>query len=122
MDYWGVDVSPVAVGLARQLAEISGVGNRCRFDVWDLDNGLPPGDSVDLLFCYLFREPGLDEAIIDRLAHGGTLAIAVLSEVGAGPGEFRAPSGELKRAFRQLDVLESGEEEGMAWLLGRRQG
>jgi methyltransferase family protein len=56
MTYRGVDVSPVAIELARQLAERSGVAARCRFDVFDLDAGLPDGESVDLVLCYLFRD------------------------------------------------------------------
>ena len=38
---WAVDVSEVAIGLARALADQSGVADRCRFDVVDLDGGLP---------------------------------------------------------------------------------
>ena len=60
MDYWGVDVSPVAIELARELARRSGVGDRCRFDVFDLNNGLPPGPPVDLLFCHLFVDRPLE--------------------------------------------------------------
>jgi hypothetical protein len=47
MDNWGVDASHVAVELARELARRSGVGDRCRFDVFDLDKGLPQGPPVD---------------------------------------------------------------------------
>lgn len=49
MDYWGVDVSPVGIDLARELTSLSGVADRCRFDVVDLDDGLPEGPPVDLL-------------------------------------------------------------------------
>jgi SAM-dependent methyltransferase len=120
MEIHGVDVSPVAIDLARRLAVDSGVADRCRFDVVDLDGGLPPGPDVDLLFCYLFRDQRLDQAMMDRLLPGGLLAVAVLSEVGAGPGPFRARPGELRDAFDELNVLVEGEEDGMAWLLARR--
>jgi hypothetical protein len=95
------------------------VADRCRFEVQDLDNGLPDGPPVDLLFIYLFRDSRLDSAVVDRLAPGGVLATACLSEVGAGPGQFRAKSGELMRAFGSLEILAEGEADGMAWLIGR---
>ena len=120
MDYLGVDVSPVAIDLARQLVAAQGVADRCRFEVHDLDRGLPPGPQVDLLLCYLFRDPTLDQAMVDRLKPGGLLATAVLSEVDAGPGRFRASPGELRDAFDILEILADGEGDGMAWLIGRK--
>lgn len=33
MDYWGVDLSPVGIDLARELTSLSGVADRCRFDL-----------------------------------------------------------------------------------------
>jgi hypothetical protein len=120
MDYWGVDVSAVGIDLARKLTSLSGVADRCRFDVVDLDEGLPAGPPVDLLFCHLFRDPRLDRAMIERLAPGGLLAVAVLSEVGVGPGEFRARPGELRDAFGTLEIVDEGEGEGMARILARR--
>jgi SAM-dependent methyltransferase len=120
MDYWGVDVSPVAIAFARNLTSLHGVSERCRFDVVDLDHGLPAGPPVTLLLCHLFRDPRLNGALIDRLAPGGMLALAVLSEVGAGPGEFRARPGELRDAFGRLKTVDEGEKDGIAWLLARR--
>jgi SAM-dependent methyltransferase len=115
----GLDISPVAVSHARELAQHAGVGSRCRFDVADLDDGLPPGPPVDVIVCCKFRDRRLDRAIIERLAPGGLLAIAVLSEVGAAPGPFRAVPGELPAAFAELDTVAAVEGEGYAWLLAR---
>lgn len=122
MTYLGVDVSPVAIELARSLAEDHGLAERCQFEVFDLDNGLPPGDPVDLLFCHLFRKnPSLDEPMIDRVAPGGILAVASLSAVGSSsPGRFHAPPGELRESFGHLEVLDEGEGDGMAWILARK--
>lgn len=122
MDVWAVDVSPVAIDLARELTSLSGVADRCRFDVVDLDDGLPEGPPVNLVLCYLFRDQRLDRAVMERLAFGGLLAVAVLSEVGAGPGEFRARPGELRDAYGEFGILDDGEGEGMAWILARRPG
>jgi len=115
----GVDVSPVAVRFARDLAERSEVGDRCRFDVLDLDVGLPDGPPVDVIVCHLFRDARLDEAVIERLAPGGLLAMAVLSEVDHGPGPFRVARGELRAAFSALTAIAEGEAGGQAWLLAK---
>ena len=118
MDVWGFDVSPVAIGQARDLARRCGVGDRCRFDVVDLDNGLPAGPPVDVILCHKFRDRRLDRAAL-RLAPGGLLAISALSEVGATPGPFRVAAGELPAAFADLDVIAAGEGQREAWLLAR---
>jgi SAM-dependent methyltransferase len=120
MEVFAVDISLVAIDLARELASRNGVSDRCRFEVWDLDHGLPPGPPVDLLVCHMYREPRLDGELIQRLAPHGLLAITSLSEVGAGPGSFRAPPGELREAFDELEVLAEDEGDGVAWMLGRR--
>ena len=119
LDVWGLDVSGVAVGLARELAAGSGVGVRCRFDVVDLDDGLPQGPLVDVILCHMFRDSRLDRAIIDRLAPGGLLAMVALSEVDVGPGPFRVGPGQLRAAFAELDPIAEGEQGGQAWLLAR---
>jgi SAM-dependent methyltransferase len=124
MEVWGVDVSPVAIDLARQLAVLSGVGDRCRFEVVDLDDGLPEGPPEDLVLCHLphvFRDRRFDQAMIERVAPGGLLAVVVQSEVGAGPGQFRVPSGDLLDAFGKLEVVVHGEADGKGWILARRQ-
>ncbi len=120
MEVYGVDVSPVAIDLARELVSRSGFADRCRFGVVDLDGGLPECPPVDLLFCHLFRDPRLDRAMIDRLAPGGLLAAAVMSEVGVGPGPFRMRPGELRDAFAELELLADHESEGLACILARR--
>ena len=115
----GLDVSAVAIGQARDLAQRNGVGDRCRFETWDLDDGLPDGPTVDIVLCHKFRDSRLDRAIIERLAPGALLAIAALSETGSAPGPFRTKPGELPAAFAELDPLAAGEGDGCAWLLAR---
>lgn len=122
MEVHGVDISAVAIGQARELAARYGVAARCHFSVADLDGGLPALPAVDLLLCHHFRNPGLYAAMQQRLAPGGLLALATLSEVGASPGRFRSQPGELRRAFAALDILDQDERDGQAWLLGRAPG
>lgn len=119
---WGLDVSAVAIERARELAHRHAVGDRCRFSVADLDDGLPPGAPVDVVLCHRFRDPRLYPAIVDRLVPGGLLAISVLSEVGAQPGFFRAAAGELGDAFADLWAIAAGEGDGQQWLLARVKG
>jgi SAM-dependent methyltransferase len=120
LDVWGLDVSAVAIEQARACAVEWQVADRCRFDVVDLDDGLPPGPPVDVVICQRFRAPGLNGAVVDRLAAGGLLAISVLSEVDTAPGRYRARPGELFDAFGDLEVLSCGEARGIAWLLARK--
>ena len=117
LEVYAVDVSPVAIDLARKLAERLGLHPRCRFEVADLDRGLPPGPPVDLILCHLFRDPRLDATICSRLAPGGVLGIATLSEVGAKPGRFRARPGELRDAFTSLEIDFHDESDGLARLI-----
>lgn len=119
LDYHGVDVSPVAIRLARQFVDAYELGQRCRLEVWDLDHGLPPGERVDLLFCHMFRDHLLYEGMIERVLPGGLIAIACLSEVGGRSGEHRAAPGELREAFGRLEVIDQGEGDGVARILVR---
>ncbi|MGV0993626.1 MAG: class I SAM-dependent methyltransferase [Mycobacterium sp.] len=120
LDVLGVDASVVAIEQSRQLAEHWQVAERCRFEVVDLDHGLPPGPPADVVICHRFRAPLLNAAVIERLAPGGLLAVAVLSEVDAAPGPYRAVPGELVSAFATLRLIGSGEGQGIAWLVARK--
>ncbi|ORW00024.1 class I SAM-dependent methyltransferase [Mycobacterium kyorinense] len=120
MDVRGCDVSQVAIDQARDLARRCGVGDRCRFDVVDLDHGLPDGPPAHVVVCHRFRDRRLDRAIIRRLAPGGLVAVSALSEVGAQPGPFRAAPGELTAAFAELEPIAADEADGVAWVLARR--
>jgi 2-polyprenyl-3-methyl-5-hydroxy-6-metoxy-1,4-benzoquinol methylase len=120
LEVCGIDVSSVAIERAGHLAAMHKVSSRCRFQLADLDEGLPPGPAADVIVCHMFRDVRLYRPIVERLKTGLLLAIAVLSEVGAAPGAFRAPVGELKSAFHELTVIAAGEEEGRAWLVARK--
>ncbi len=117
----GIDVSRVAITAASRRATELGLDDLARFEVVDLDGGLPDGPPLALATCHLFRDARLDDAIVERLAPGGLLAIAALSEVGAEPGPFRVAPGELVDAFEpSLSVVYAEESNGVATLIGRR--
>lgn len=119
LEVHAVDISDVAIDLAGGLADLAGVADRCRFEIADLDVGLPDGPTVDLILCHLFRDPRLDEAVMQRLRPGGLVAIAALSEVGAEPGPFRVRRAELVEAYESMDLITAEEGEGSAFLLAR---
>jgi SAM-dependent methyltransferase len=120
LEVHGVDISRVALDHARRLAARFGVSGRCRFQLADLDLGLPSRPPAEVVLCHLFRDQRLYRPIFERLTRGGLVAMAVLSEVEAEPGPFRASPGELKMAFADLTVIADGEGEGRAWLLARK--
>lgn len=122
MKVHAVDISPVAIAQAQATLVRSEYAERIRFEVFDLDQGLPAGPPCALLLCENFRDARLDAPMLQRLAPGGILAIATLSEVGAAHASlFRARAGELRRAFASLQVLAEGERDGRAWLVGRHR-
>ncbi|MCB1265347.1 MAG: methyltransferase domain-containing protein [Mycobacterium sp.] len=114
LDVVGLDISPVAIRRAGELAGLCGVADRCRFGVVDLDGGLPAGPAVDVVVCHRFFDSRLNRALAQRLAPGGLLAIAALSG-----GRFGVSAGELRAAFAGLEVIAEGAQQGTVWLLAR---
>jgi 2-polyprenyl-3-methyl-5-hydroxy-6-metoxy-1,4-benzoquinol methylase len=115
-----VDVSPVALDAGRELAAREGV--TVRWLLHDLDAGLPGAGTYDVVVCQRFRDPARYPELVARLAPGGLLVVTVLSEVGEGPGPFRAPAGELRAAFGALEVLHHVERDGEASIVARFSG
>lgn len=123
LDVAGLDVSPVAIDLARRYAELAGVADHCTFAVVDLDDGLPPGSPVDLVFSHLYWNPQLLRPLVERLNPGGVLAVCHVSEADVGPGEWRIPVGHLREGIAlaaELEILDDHEADGMARILARR--
>jgi SAM-dependent methyltransferase len=117
-----VDVSSTGIAAGATLAERLGVAGRVWWWHHDLDDGLPTGciGPYDVVVCQRFRDVGLYEALVARLAVGGLLVVTVLSEVGERAGAYRAPAGELLAVFGGLDVLAHREGDGEASLVARR--
>jgi 2-polyprenyl-3-methyl-5-hydroxy-6-metoxy-1,4-benzoquinol methylase len=117
-----VDVSTAGTAAGAELAARTGVADRVRWWVHDLDAGLPAdcGGPYDAVVCQRFRDPALYPVLTGLLGPGGLLVATVLSEVDEGPGRFRAPAGELLAAFGALTVLHHAERDGEASLVARR--
>ena len=122
----GIDVSPVALALARAGAERFGLTDRCRFELHDLDTGLPvperSAESFDMILCRMFRLPALYPEIDRRLAPGGLLVIEMLADGDGRAGSYRAEPDELLRTFGHLDVHGTGTADGRTWLVASVTG
>ena len=116
-----VDISPSGLAAGARLAAAHGVDDRIRWIAHDLDRGLPAvcAGPYDVVVCQLFRDPACYGGLRAAPAPGGLLAVTVLSEVGAAPGPFRAPPGELRAAFSGFELLLDRESDGEATLLAR---
>lgn len=123
LDVVGLDVSPVAVEAARELARAHGVSRRVDVRVHDLDAGLPEGlGRFELIVCQRFRAPGIVPPLIASLGDGGLAVMTVLSEVGAdAPGPHHAPFGELAATVTATgaEILLSVEGDGQATVVAR---
>jgi SAM-dependent methyltransferase len=116
-----VDISGPALAAGADLARRHGAGDRVRWWQHDLDAGLPTGCAgpYSVVVCQRFRDSARYPELAARLAPGGLLVVTVLSEVDDGPGPYRAPAGELLRAFDGLEVLHHVERDGEASLVAR---
>jgi SAM-dependent methyltransferase len=121
LDVDAVDVSPVALAEGAALAAAVGAADRVRWIAHDLDGGLPVACAgpYEVVVCQRFRDPSRYPELAAVLAPGAVLAVTVLSEVGAEQGPFRAAPGELRGAFRDLEVLAAREGGGEAVLVAR---
>lgn len=118
-----VDASRAGLAAGEGLARGCGVAGRVRWWCHDLDSGLPEACAgpYDVVVCQRFRDPALYPVLAARLGAGGLLVVTVLSEVGAGPGRWRAPAGELASAFGALEILDHRERDGEANIAARRR-
>lgn len=123
LDVVGLDVSPVAVASARELAALHRVSHQVDVRVHDLDSGLPADlGRFDLVICQRFRAPGILPALVASLVDGGIAVLTVLSVVGAeSPGPNHAPFGELAAAVTATgaEILLSTEGDGQATVVAR---
>lgn len=123
----GVDVSPVAIAAATDAARQAHA--RATFLATDLDLWQPPADEYDLIVVHRFLDrvhiPVWIPAALRPGGHllYGTFLIAQGS-AGAGVGPqnpaYRLRPGELRQLYASLEVVESLEGEGFAWLHARR--
>ena len=97
----GLDVSAVAIDHAREAARLAGVGDHCRFDVLDLDDGLPTGPPVDVILCHKFRDRRLDRVDHRTLGAGWATGDRRAQRSRRGPGAVPRSSRRATRRFRR---------------------
>jgi len=123
VDAW--DISDVALDLLQQAARRSGVDARIHPRCIDLDEAVLPEATYDLIVDTYFLDRRLFEPMAAALRPGGLLFIETLLATPARPGrpDYYLQPGELRTAFRGLELLRSCEsmQEGWAALLARRR-
>lgn len=124
----GVDISPVAIAAATDAAREAHA--RVTFQATDLDTWRPPADEYDLIVVHRFLDRvHLPLWIPAALRPGGHLLYGTFlveqgsGSAGVGPQNpaYRLKSGELSQLYASLEVVESLEGEGFAWLHARRR-
>ncbi len=100
--------------------------------VWPIDAGSKCGTSTTVCLpghrsiwssVTCTENHGSIERLIERLAPGGLLAVASLSEVGAETRSIPRPAGRVARTPSPTSrLLAEGEGDGVAFLVGRKPG
>lgn len=111
-DVTAVDVSPVAIDMARAAASQRGL--EVDWVVADLDSDPLPGDGYDLVTVVRYRNPRLWSRLADAIAPDGWILVEHHLRThrdAAGPGtdEFRLAPGELLGAFGRLRIVHYSE-------------
>ncbi len=122
-DVVALDVSPVAIGMLGEAAEVHHLTERIDARVFDAADGMPSdvtGSAV--IVCQRFRDVDLYEPLVRHLRVGGILLLSVLSaaDPDGPPGRFHAPPGELLHAFGDEEILHHSERAGLASIAVRR--
>jgi SAM-dependent methyltransferase len=125
LDVTAVDISPVALDKARDLARAAGHPDRIRAVLADLDEGLPPLEAgFDLVTCVDFYAPSVMTEARALLAPGGMLLVQVLLQAPGGDSAHRASPGEALgfAAGLQVQFYREGRIGGreLAQLLAQR--
>jgi SAM-dependent methyltransferase len=111
----GIDISPVALAMARAEAVNQDLSNRLQFEAVDLDRWQLPALSYDLICIFRFLDRRLFPAVVAGLRPGGLLFCAtrhvgLLQRSPEANKAFLLKRGELAEAFASLQVLHDLEK------------
>jgi len=111
----GIDISPVALAMARAEAVNQDLSNRLQFEAVDLDRWQLPALSYDLICIFRFLDRRLFPAVVAGLRPGGLLFCAtrhvgLLQRSPEANKAFLLKRGELVEAFASLQVLHDLEK------------
>jgi len=121
----GVDISPVALDVARNRAIRRGVDDQTRFQLADLDQWPIPEKAFDLICVFRFLDRCLFSAIRCGLRAGGLLFFCtrhsgVLKSNPRANNDYLLRSGELASAFSDWHILHDREDDKVAYLVARK--
>lgn len=121
----GVDISPVALQVAREQAALHGVTQNVTFQVVDLDEWSPPVAAFDLVIVFRFLDRRLFEPIRDAVRPGGlayycTRHQGALDRYPEANEAYLLRPGELADAFSGWRLLHYEEGPVDAELIARK--
>ncbi len=121
----GVDISPVALAMARTEAAEQGLSDRIQLITVDLDHWLLPALSYDLICIFRFLDRRLFTAISMGLRPEGLLFCAtrhvgLLQRCPEAHESFLLKRGELAEAFSSLWVLHDVENDENSEFVARK--
>jgi SAM-dependent methyltransferase len=121
----GVDISPVALKIARNRAISRGVDDQTRFQLADLDQWPIPEKAFDLICVFRFLDRRLFPAIRYGLRDGGLLFFCtrhsgVLKGKPGANNNYLLRSGELASTFSDWHILHDREDDEVAYFVARK--
>jgi len=120
----GIDISPVALAMARTEAAEQGLSDRVQFKVADLDRWQISTLSYDLICIFRFLDRRLFSSISSGLRPGGLLFystrhVGLLQRCPGANDSYLLKRGELADAFASLQVIHDVEKDEDAEFVAR---
>ena len=120
----GIDISPVALAMARNEAAKQGLSDRVQFEATDLDHWQISTLSFDLICIFRFLDRRLFSSIRSGLRPGGLLFystrhVGLLQRCPRANNSYLLKRGELADAFANLRVIHDVEKDEDAEFVAR---
>lgn len=121
----GVDISPVALRIARDKAKKSGLDQLVRFEEVDLTSWAIPPSAFELILVFRFLDRRLFPDIKSALRPGGLLIYAtrhkgtLQKDPPANP-DYLLDKGELPATFQDWEIIYQREDSDSAELVARK--
>jgi tellurite methyltransferase len=128
-DVLAVDISPVALAVAGERAQVAGVQERIKWQQQDLEEGRPgwatPPGGFDLVCVFRFLDRRLFPGLRVAVRPGGLLFyetrhVGLLERQPQSNPAFLLQPGELVRTFGDWEIVHAAEDRENASLVARR--